>query len=215
MKRARERWRIRESFDWRVVPLMALVIVAAATSYGYHRILLAQRDWIEHTYPVMSTLETTLQLVTDAETGQRGYILTVNETYLRPYLQAIGEVRAQPAKLRKLVHDSPAQLARVDALDLALTDKLAELARTLSVLREQGTAQARAMILSDVGLERMDRIRMLIAQMRQSETELLIERTDRASRTERAMLIVTISLAMVSIAARLGLGFVSGSRSRS
>ncbi|BCQ26201.1 CHASE3 domain-containing protein [Caballeronia sp. NK8] len=212
MKRERGRWRIRESFDWRVVPLTALVIVAAATSYGYHRILLAQRDWIEHTYQVMSTLETTLQLMTDAETGQRGYILTVNEAYLRPYLQAIDDVRVQPAKLRTLVRDSPAQLARVDALDLALTDKLSELARTLSVVREQGTAQARAMILSDVGLERMNRIRMLIAQMRPSETGLLIERTDRASRTERAMLVVTISLAMLSIAARLGLRFVSGGK---
>jgi CHASE3 domain sensor protein len=212
MKRERGRWRIRESFDWRVVPLTALVIVAAATSYGYHRILLAQRDWIEHTYQVMSTLETTLQLMTDAETGQRGYILTVDEAYLRPYLQAIDDVRAEPAKLRALVHDSPAQLARVDALDLALTDKLSELARTLRVLRDQGTAQARAMILSDVGLERMNRIRMLIAQMRQSETGLLIERTDRASRTERAMLVVTISLAMLSIAARLGLRFVSGGK---
>jgi CHASE3 domain sensor protein len=68
------------------------------------------------------------------------------------------------------------------------------------------------MILSDVGLERMNRIRMLIAQMRQSETGLLIERTDRASRTERAMLVVTISLAMLSIAARLGLRFVSGGK---
>jgi CHASE3 domain sensor protein len=212
MKRERGRWRFREPFDWRVVPLTALVIVAAATSYGYHRILLAQRDWIEHTYRVMSTLETTLQLMTDAETGQRGYILTVNEAYLRPYLQAIKEVQAEPTKLRKLVHDSPAQLARVDALDLALQDKLAELARTLSVLKEQGTTQARDMILSDVGLERMDRIRMLIAQMRQSETELLIERTDRATRTERAMLVVTISLAMLSIAARLGLHFVRGNK---
>jgi CHASE3 domain sensor protein len=70
------------------------------------------------------------------------------------------------------------------------------------------------MILSDVGLERMDRIRMLIAQMRQSETELLIERTDRATRTERAMLVVTISLAMLSIAARLGLHFVRGNKAR-
>ncbi|KXU85789.1 hypothetical protein CR51_38885 [Caballeronia megalochromosomata] len=196
------------------MPLTALVIVAAATSYGYHRILLAQRDWIEHTYQVMSTLETTLQLMTDAETGQRGYILTVNEAYLRPYLQAIQEVKAQPTKLRSLVRDSPAQLARVDALDLAFRDKLAELARTLSALREQGTAQARAMIQSDVGLERMDRIRMLIAQMRQSEAELLIERTDRATRTERAMLIVTISLAMLSIAARLGLYFVRNDKER-
>ncbi|BAN27580.1 CHASE3 domain-containing protein [Caballeronia insecticola] len=205
---------MRASFDWRVVPLTALVIVAAATSYGYHRILLAQRDWIEHTYQVMSALETTLQSITDAETGQRGYILTINEAYLKPYLKAIDALHAQPAKLKTLVRDSPAQLARADALELALRDKLAELARTLSVLKEQGPAQARAMILSDVGLERMDRIRTLIARMRQSETELLIERTDRATRTEHAMLVVTIGLAMLSIVARFGLYCVRSGKAR-
>ncbi|MGF6533716.1 CHASE3 domain sensor protein [Paraburkholderia sp. GAS206C] len=55
--------------DWRLVPVLALVVVATATSYGYHRLLLAQRDLIEHTYEVISTLEAILQQVTDAETG--------------------------------------------------------------------------------------------------------------------------------------------------
>ncbi|MGF6647773.1 hypothetical protein [Paraburkholderia sp. GAS82] len=55
--------------DWRIVPVLALVVVATATSYGYHRLLFAQRDLIEHTYEVISTLEAILQQVTDAETG--------------------------------------------------------------------------------------------------------------------------------------------------
>jgi hypothetical protein len=45
--------------DWRIVPV----------SYGYHRLLFARRDLIEHTYEVISTLEAILQQVTDAETG--------------------------------------------------------------------------------------------------------------------------------------------------
>jgi hypothetical protein len=55
--------------DWRSVPVVALVVVETATSYGYHRLLLARRDLIEHTYEVISTLEAILQQVTDAETG--------------------------------------------------------------------------------------------------------------------------------------------------
>ena len=55
--------------DWRTVPVLALVVIATATSHGYHRLLLAQRDLIEHTYEVISTLEAILQQVTDAETG--------------------------------------------------------------------------------------------------------------------------------------------------
>jgi hypothetical protein len=51
------RWkRCMRAVDWRIVPVLALVVVATATSYGYHRLLLAQRDLIEHTYEVISTL---------------------------------------------------------------------------------------------------------------------------------------------------------------
>jgi CHASE3 domain sensor protein len=194
--------------DWRVLPLIALIIAGASTSYGYHRILLAQRDWIEHTYQVMSALETTLQLITDAETGQRGYILTNNKTYLQPYRQAIVAIHAEAAKLPKLVQDSPIQLARANALETAINDKLSELSGTIELLEKQGIEQARASVLSDVGRERMDRIRVLIAQMRQAEGELLIARTDRATRTEHAMLAVTIGLSLLSIAARVGLSLV-------
>jgi hypothetical protein len=59
--------------DWRNVPLLALVVIATATSYGNHRLLLAQRDLIEHTYEIIWTLEASLQQVTDAETVQHGH----------------------------------------------------------------------------------------------------------------------------------------------
>jgi hypothetical protein len=45
------RWKRRlRAVDWRIVPVLALVVIATATSYGYHRLLLAQRDLVEHTY---------------------------------------------------------------------------------------------------------------------------------------------------------------------
>ncbi|SAK60999.1 sensory box histidine kinase [Caballeronia temeraria] len=202
------------SFDWRVVPLVGLVIIAAATSFAYHRLLLAQRDWVEHTYQVMSALESTLQLMTDAETGQRGYILTGNKTYLTPYSQAVRDVQAFPSRLRTLVHDSPTQLVRVDALDRALAEKLSELSRTLVVYDEEGSAQAREMVLSNLGQEHMDRIRLLIAQMRQAENELLIERSGQAAQTEKRMLSVTIALAVLSIGTRVALYLLMSRRMR-
>lgn len=196
---------IPRSFDWRVVPIAMLVIVTAATSYGYHRILLAQRSWIEHTYQVMSTLETTLQLMTDAETGQRGYILTGDRSYLAPYSKALEEVGAMPARLRQLVHDSPVQLARVASLEHALKDKLEELASTIDIRERDGAARARADVSSNVGRERMDALRAIIARMRDAEADLLLARSARAGQTERALLAVTIGLAIVSVVARIGL----------
>lgn len=208
MKRWRGWQHYRKSIDWRVLPLVALTVVAAATSYGYHRILLAQRDWIEHTYQVMSALEMTLQLVTDAETGQRGYILTGDKTYLEPYSRAVKQVHVLPDRIRNLVTDSRVQLVRVDELEHVLNDKLEELARTLRIKEEKGSDLARENILRNDGRETMDKIRTLIAQMRQAEAELLVQRTNRASRTERMMLAVTIALTILSIAARIALYFL-------
>lgn len=190
------------SIDWRVPLLAALVIISASTSFEYHRLLLEQHDQIEHTYQVMSALEQTLQLITDAETGPRGFILTGNETYLAPYVLAVAEVKKQLGQLRQLVRDSSTQLARLSILELALGDKVAELKYTIEIAEHEGTEKASKLVQNDVGRERMDRVRRLIAKMRNAEAELMIDRMDRAKRTEKTMLMVTVFLAMVSIAAR-------------
>jgi CHASE3 domain sensor protein len=210
--RAGLRKRIR-LLDWRVVLLMALLLLASATSFGYHRLLLVQRVWVEHTYRVMSTLESILQGLTDAETGQRGYLLTSDKKYLAPYFKAVEQLDMLSLRLRQSVRDSQLQLARVDALDRATKDKLDELARTIAIQDQEGTGAARQMVLSNVGQERMDRIRSLIAQMRQTETDLLMLRSDRASAIERTMLRVTIALGILSIGARLGMYFITTRRS--
>ncbi|WGS55296.1 CHASE3 domain-containing protein (plasmid) [Paraburkholderia sp. D15] len=187
---------------------MAWVFFASATSFGYHRMLLAQRDWMEHTCRVMSTLGSILQRMTDAETGQRGYLFTSDKRYLAPYARAVEQLGSLSLQLRQLVRDSPVHLARVDTLDRALKDKRDELGNTIVVQDQEETGAARRMVLSNVGQERMDRIRLLIAQMRQTETELLLLRSDRAKSTERRMLTVTIVLAIFTICARPSIYFV-------
>ena len=188
--------------DWRAVPLFAIVIVAACASYGYHRLLLGQRDWIEHTYQVISVLENTLQRITDAETGQRGYLLTGDRSYLAPYRQALTELNALPERLRVLVKDSPAQLQRVKALGEALSTKEAELSLTVA-MRDHGEIESvKAELSSNAGRDHMDRIRSLIAQMRRSETDLLLQRTVIAQKTEKHMLEVALGFALASLFAR-------------
>ena len=196
------RWR---SFDWRTLPLIALVLLTSCLSFGYHRILLAQRDGVEHTYQVLSALETTLQLMTDAETGQRGYILTGRSSYLTPYRQAVQAIQPFPHELRELVKDSPVQLQQVDRLEVALHNKLDELQQAVTALDAQGLPSARSIVLSDVGREHMDRVRELVSQMRSYETHLLATRIARATQLEHQMLLITIALAIVSIIARFAL----------
>jgi CHASE3 domain sensor protein len=204
------RWKRRlRAVDWRIVPVLALVVIATATSYGYHRLLLAERDLVEHTYEVISTLEAILQQVTDAETGQRGFILTGDDTYLKPYHQSLVNIRLLPVRLSNLVRDNLAQLARTVELDAAVQAKLEELAGTIETRKRQGSEIARSLVSSNIGRDRMEKVRAVVAEMRHAEAELLLQRTAQAARTERSMLIVTIALALLSLGSRIGLYWVS------
>ncbi|MGX7002290.1 CHASE3 domain-containing protein [Caballeronia sp. KNU42] len=164
--------------------------------------MLGQRDWIGHTYEVISVLETTLQRITDAETGHRGYLLTGDKSYLAPYHHALTELYALPEQLQVLVKDSPAQLQRVKALGEALSTKEAELSLTVA-MRDHGEIEnVKTELSSNAGCNHMDRTRSIIAQMRRAETDLLLQRTVTAQKTEKHMLEVALGCALASLLVR-------------
>ena len=86
-------------------------------------------------------------LAQDAETGQRGFIITQRRSYLEPYQAATTAIATRAAWLAKLVADNPQQLVRVQEIESLLESKLAEMQRTVE-LSEAGNADAaRATIL--------------------------------------------------------------------
>lgn len=193
----------------RSAPFIALIAIASVLSFRYHQLLLSQRASIEHTYQVLTTLESTLVHTIDAETGQRGYIITGDDRYLAPYQRALEQIDPLTARLRALVSDSPAQLQRVDALEAAVALKLAELRDTVQARRKQGLERARALVLRDEGRRTMDGVRAILADMRNAESTLLDQRNARAQATERWLLAITLISTALSILARLGLAVIA------
>lgn len=100
-----------------------------------------------------------LQSMLDAETGNRGYLLTGDERYLEPYERAIATVNSNLDQLRGLVAASPPDLSEFAILSRQISRKLSEM--DLSVrLRRQGNEDAWKFVLStDVGLENMQAVR--------------------------------------------------------
>ena len=118
-----------------------------------------------HTKDVELTLERTLSVMRDAETGQRGFLLTRRVDYLQPYEVALAELGTQLTELRTLLaDDSAAQqpLAEISTLAQVKTD---ELARTIDLMRGGQTDQALAVVLTDSGRVAMDQIRTLVERM--------------------------------------------------
>jgi PAS domain S-box-containing protein len=134
---------------------------------------------VEHTYQVLVAAEGLRNSVEDAETGQRGYLLTGEPRYLAPYNAALSRITASEMKLRQLMADNAQQQARLVALNRATAIKLAELRETIELRRTLGFAAALEVVRTDRGQQAMDEIQR-IADSLQEEGGRLLQRSSEA-----------------------------------
>jgi signal transduction histidine kinase/DNA-binding response OmpR family regulator len=157
---------------------LVAVLVIAALSYRSLDQRAEAANAVNHTNEVQDHLHQFLSHVKDAETGQRGFLLTGDEHYLEPYNLAVVGIPAQILAVRRLIADNPAQLGRLGQLEPLVAGKLGELDETIVARRSGDLAGAIAIVKTDRGKASMDRIRDGINLMLQSEANLLKLRTD-------------------------------------
>ena len=133
-------------------------------------------DQVVRTQNVLAATHQLLGHLIDAETGQRGFLLTGNEEYLEPYLQGSAAVEKDLEHLRTVVGEDPEQAKRLQSLTVLSTVKLDELQRTIAVRRVDGFEAANALVATDLGKLTMNRIRTLLDEMESRERDLLATR---------------------------------------
>ncbi|MEH2407685.1 response regulator [Nostoc sp.] len=133
-----------------------------------------------HTYQVLSQLEDLNLQVTNAETGQRGYIITGEQRYLEPYNDAIQVMNQKVKELQRLTADNPKQQQQLDVLQPLITQKLDELQETIDLRQNQGFEASQKVVLTDRGKQLMGEIRKVIQTMKTEENTLLKQRSERA-----------------------------------
>jgi signal transduction histidine kinase len=181
----------------------AVMFVAGTLTLLASRRASEDRELVTHTHAVLEATNATLSAVQDAETGQRGYLLSGDPAYLGPYDAALAVIGAKATSLRSLTHDNPAQQARLDELDRLVASKLAELRHTIDLRRTSGLPAATAVVRTNVGRATMDSIRAVLAAVRDEEDRLLAERGLTAARSERYALVVLILGTFAAIACAL------------
>jgi PAS domain S-box-containing protein len=163
-----------------------LVLVLGLT---FRLSLTSNRDWIryresthlvEHTYQVLVAAETLRSSIEDAESSQRGYLLTGEQRYLAPYNAALSSVIASQAKLRGLMAGNLAQQVRLAALDQVTAVKVAELRETIELRRARGLSAALEVVRTDRGQEAMDDIRRITSSLQEEEHLMLARRSSEA-----------------------------------
>ena len=163
-----------------VLGFLLLLITALAAAF-----LSVRRD--EATRQVQQTLEIDGQLnriqtlVTDAETGQRGFLLTGRLSYLDPYVAARRELEAALERLAGATAANPVQQRAIANLKTEIAAKLGELQETIDLRVANRPDAALAIINNDSGKETMARIRSLLAGMSEEERRLFEQRSARAT----------------------------------
>jgi PAS domain S-box-containing protein len=150
---------------------------------------------------VLQEARTVLALVTDAETGQRGYLLTGEAAYLLPYERALVSLPETIQRFRSLTRDQPEQGRRVSELQGLLDRKLAELQATVVARRRGDGAAALSIVRTGEGQALMDRIREAVGAIVDDASGRLDQRHETAVAATRRASQVTIGALVLAIAA--------------
>ena len=154
-----------------------------------------------HTREVIQQLGDLLSSLKDAETGQRGFIITGKPDYLEPYQVSLAEIATGLADLRRLSADNPRQQQRLDAITPLVAARLADLKKKIALRETQGFPAASAAVTTQAGKTIMDNICVLVAQAQAEEAQLLKERIAiHASDNRRTMQSVTLGSALGGLA---------------
>ncbi|HVE51175.1 MAG TPA: CHASE3 domain-containing protein [Casimicrobiaceae bacterium] len=153
-----------------VLPLVLGVVLSMAilvfSELGFRRLEAANRT-MATSLEIQATLHEILGLIVDAETSQRGYLLTSQPEYLDPYRAALPRIDERFDKLRSLLARQPAaeQVDRVNRFNQLTGKKLAELEATLALYEKGGRDAAFALISTGMGQRLMEQIRDVVASM--------------------------------------------------
>jgi len=180
-----------------------LVLFAGGLAYRGAEHTVAAYQAVERTYALEDAVRRVGDQVRDAESGQRGYLLTGRESYLAPYHLATSGTTTAMSQLRTAAAAYPAYTPRIDTLGYFVGLKLAELGETVRLRADQGAAAAADVVRNDRGEEAMRQIRRILNSLDQDISHAAA-REEAAALWERR-LIGAVILAAVGVAALLAL----------
>ncbi len=202
---------------WSFGVALALLGIIGVSSFVEVVKLRENDGLVDHTHQVISSLRRVEALVMDAETGQRGYLITHDRRYLAPYTSAVGSLDAELAVQRGLIKDNPEQQKHQRNLEQLATARLAQLYQVLDLQDSKGLPTAKTQILQGDGWRTDQAIRAEVLEMEAHENKLLLERERRADRTglvTRGVIVLggLLAFTLVGVALLLISRDIAGSR---
>jgi|GEM_PF-5523235 len=182
-----------------ILSILALIINVVILSVSQSSS--EQREWwVNHTHTVINLSKSLLVELNNAETGQRGYLLTEKKSYLAPYEQGTQSARELLQTLMQKTSDNATQQQRLTRLSTLVNKKFDELQLTIDLTTDDKLDQAMRIVNSDLGKDLMSEIRAVITAFEKQEQVLLAQR--------QAQYTTTKTMSMVAIVVAVSLLFL-------
>jgi len=180
---------------------LALLILSCigVLSYISTRAMVAADHQVMHTHQGIETLEELRILLGNAETEQRGFIITGEERYLQPYTTALANIPPCMQTMRAVIHESPAQRQRLDQMATLVNTMTAEQQEIIRLRKAAGGLHTgRLVILTDHDEQLIGEIRGTVGEMEREEQQLLAVRNQQIeANARRTLLITTLNILLI------------------
>jgi len=190
----------RRSMLWSIMGLGMLLVIAAIGGWTLHEV--ANSDyWVDHTREVMHVNEELLSAVKDAESAERGYIITGDDNYLEPYRTASAEILPTEQKLTQLTGDNRPQQDRISHLKELIDRRIAVFNDAVDQRKESGFTAAETVVVSGRGRAMMKEIRDTSEEITAEEERLLQERVQKRQSRMRNGFVTGVVATLVALLA--------------
>lgn len=194
------RWWIDRRVTAALFLILLLLLSMGVVSYRSFTLLQQTAQWVQRSQTGMTRLEGLLTQLVGAETGQRGYLLTGDHRYLRPYLTAIESIQHRLDTLETLVQDNPTLQQHLVRLKPLIADKFAELEETIALRDDQGYEAAMTLVQTHQGQQVMDRIQLILHSMKAEAQAVFAQRSQmNQAYTRRIWLLLSVESATVAV----------------
>jgi methyl-accepting chemotaxis protein len=172
--------------------LAVILAVGCLAAYGTAELGESERyavetsQWVGHTHDVLGNLEQLLALLAEAESGMRGYVVTGDEAYVQPFLDAREPTTAALGDLADLTKDNPNQQGRLRELRPKVQQKMQFLQDVVDLRGQKDKGQEAVVkkLRSNRGKQLMEDIKTIVGAMKAEENDLLQQRSGQAKQRD-------------------------------
>ncbi len=170
-----------KSYVGRLLPLLFIVALVLTITdslvffISLQNLIDAQR-WVDHSHMVIAEVEATSSSIKDAESAMRGYIITGNDEFYKPYKPSIQQSAYHLKRLRKLTEDNTEQAKNVRIFSQEINSRVANLEEAFTARQNEGFDAAESVVNEGNGRKKMQEINSTVLAMENEENSLLKDR---------------------------------------